>query len=59
MSDEHTNAFRKKSEPNRADYWPCACVRRYCGKVTHIKLNHKSIKRCTVCGMTPIDESKK
>jgi len=29
---------------------PCACVRRKAGRMTHIKLNHPSRKRCRTCG---------
>lgn len=35
---------------DQSDYWPCACVKRDRQKnLTHIKLNHKSVKRCRKC----------
>ena len=37
--------------------WPCACVKRNRKReMTHIKLNHPSLKKCGRCGCTK-DES--
>ncbi len=35
------------------DDWPCACVKRNRrGLMTHIKLNHPTLRRCRKCGCT-------
>lgn len=35
---------------DKKEYWPCACVKRdRAGNQTHIKLNHKSVKKCGRC----------
>jgi hypothetical protein len=32
------------------DYWPCACVKRdRDGNPRKVRLNHKSVKKCSVC----------
>jgi hypothetical protein len=33
--------------------WPCACLKRNRKRqMTHIKLNHPSLKKCRQCGCT-------
>jgi len=43
---------------DKDDYWICACVRRKGGRLTHIKGNHPSVKKCRKCGCTK-DESER
>lgn len=39
-------------EEIKRDYWPCACVNRdRKGNLSGIKLHHKSVHHCRVCGI--------
>lgn len=43
----------------KEDGWPCACVKRNRkGQMTHIKLNHPSLKRCSRCKCTKEDSDR-
>lgn len=52
-----------KNEPDRSDWWPCACMKRNkrTDTLTHIKLHSPNVKRCRVCGCTKaaVDEMRK
>lgn len=37
---------------DRSDWWPCACVKRKKGVMTHIKMHPPKRKKCRVCGCT-------
>lgn len=39
-------------------YWPCACVKRRKGMMTHIKVQHPSVAKCRVCGVTREDSER-
>jgi hypothetical protein len=51
MIDEFT---KKRIE----DWWPCACMKRRGGKLTHIKLNAPEKAACKKCGCTKADNDK-
>jgi len=45
------------SEPTLETHWPCACVKRgRDGKLSHIKMNPVSRKRCPVCKCKPLPD---
>lgn len=40
-------------QPDESTHWVCACVKRdKQKKLSHIKMNPMSLKRCRVCGCT-------
>lgn len=38
------------SKNDKSDYWPCGCVKRRNGVMTHIRLNSPKLSKCRVCG---------
>ncbi len=40
------------------DWWPCVCMKRKGGKLTHIKLNDPSVLKCKKCGTTKAEIDK-
>ena len=47
----------KKDFDDKADWWPCACVKRdKAGNMKAIKLNHPDLKRCLVCKCSTLDD---
>lgn len=38
----------------KRDGWVCACIRRNrkTQRLTHIKVHHRTVERCRVCGVT-------
>lgn len=50
----------KAKKIQTAEMWPCACVKRdkKSGRMTHIKLNAVTMKRCRVCGARPLPDER-
>lgn len=43
---------RQSSEQPPPDWWPCGCMKRAGGKLTHVKLHPPETLKCHRCGAT-------
>lgn len=40
---------------DKSKFWPCACVKRRKGVMTHIRLNSPELAKCKACGCKRVD----